>query len=133
MCRRSGKGGQGRIIKKKNEYIVKFPKLKEKLVFNTENEAIDALHSLQDEHYGEYSYRRSQEIAKEIAKELNMYQFDEILVCGDIFEAINNLPEKHCLKIKLKSIIRDRKSGIISEESEAIHLLQLMREYKEMA
>lgn len=76
--------------------------------------------------YGEYSFNKSQEIAKKI----ETHQFLNISCFGGILEEVNRLPEKNVYKLRLGNICRNRANGIISEYDEAKQLLQLICDYQ---
>ena len=120
--------GQGKVIFQNNKYIItNFPKEETNgFVFDTELEAYEKLYELQDIYYGEFSYRRSREIAKE--NETN--QFVKRFHYFGILDEIDNLPQRNIYKIILTNIERNKLNGIISEKYMTMLYLQLIDDYK---
>ncbi len=77
--------------------------------------------------YGDFSLKKSQEISKTIETNQynNPFQFFGVL------EKINELPEKHILKIQLRNLCRNKLNGLLSEDNENILLLKLIKDYKD--
>lgn len=74
---------------------------------------------------GEYSFKKSQEIAK---MNESLYFNDSFFYTGMLGE-IYDLPEKNIFKIRLKEIGRRTLEGILTEENIMRLLLQLMKDY----
>lgn len=120
--------GQGAVYEKQGKYKIKFPKEDtEKMVFESEEEAYIALCALQDKYYGEYSLRKSREIAED--NKINQFA-DGVAIYTGVLEKISKLPKKSIYSIILESIRRDRMNGNITEENEGRLLLQLITDYQ---
>lgn len=122
--------GQGKIEVINGKYgIINFSKEDTSgLVFDNEIDAYEKLCELQDTYYGEYSYRRSQEIAR--LNETNQFT-RRYRYLGGVLEEINNLPEKNYLKVMLTNTERNKINGLISDENETTLFLQIIRDYNE--
>lgn len=120
--------GQGKVTFQDGKYVIaNFSKEDTSgFVFDTEAEAQEKLYELQDIYYGEFSYRRSQQMAKE--NETN--QFVKRFHYLGILEEIDNLPQKNIYKIILTNIERNKLNGIISEEHMTTLYLKLIDDYK---
>lgn len=109
--------------------ITDFPKADtSQLLFETRDNACNALFELQDTHYGNFSYRRSQEIAAQ--SETNQFPNGKYVFCGGILEEISNLPTKNIFNIILNNIRRNRLNHIIADNCENLLLHQLISDYK---
>lgn len=75
--------------------------------------------------YGDFSYKKSQEIAKSI--ETN--QFNNLYCYGGTIEKINRLPEKNIYKVILRNLCRKMCNGELSEGNGDGLLLQLIGDY----
>lgn len=82
----------------------------------------------------EFSYRRPQEIVKEI--ETNQYAIEEYGFIGGSLEEIAESPEKYLPKIRLTNACRDKENGRITEDEfniELFHIIDMHKEFKKIA
>lgn len=120
---------QGHIEYVNGKYVIKdFSKCNtDDLKFDSEEEATAYLYELQDEWFGDFSFRKSQEIATE--NEINQFTEDKYIYFG-VLDEINQLPKRNVFYIRLNEIRRWKLDGKISEDNEMYLLLKLIEDYK---
>lgn len=130
-----GVGSVKRI--KGGKYIIVFPKEMEydtrNLFFDTKNDAKTKLHELQVELFGDFSYERSQKIAKKIETyEFIQNDWVEKWANTGTLGKILRLPPDNPLNAKLRDLKIDIRAGRISPDEEWIIQHELMYEYAQM-
>lgn len=121
------KRGQGEVKCLEGKYYVDFPKENMSgTTFESEAEAFEKLHELQDKYFGEYSYRRSMEYAQED----NSYYFIRE-INHPVLKAISELPAKCWLNVVLHSVVCRWFSGKMSDINALAMLDKLIEDYKE--
>lgn len=122
---------QGYIVPFDNgEYTIIFPEELEDVsnfTFETYEAAEKKLFELQDRYYGEYSYRRSQEIANMIE---TYYLSNEKIFHNEILDEIYTLPVRNIFHIRLNEIGMWHKQDKYGEEIISNMLYELMLDFK---
>ena len=109
------------------KYKIKFPKGNiDDLIYHSEEEATNKLYELQDKYYGEFSFRKSNQIAQKY--KINHPKEDNIL-CTGVLDEIRKLPKTNIFNIILESILRNKLNNAITENNETMLLLQLINDY----
>lgn len=123
---RNREKGQGRIEQNEDGTfsIIGYVLADASKKYISEEEAIIELERMHDK--DPFSYKNSQKTAKEIES----YRFTETKYFGGILEKIDNLPQRHYLKVWLTNINCLRANGGITEEQEVKLLSDIVSEYK---
>lgn len=96
------------------------------LFFDTEKEAQQKLEELRDVYHGEFSYPASERMAKKN----EVHQFSK-RVCSGKLEKIEELPERHPVKIFFTDICRDWRNAKLTDEAFSLALNEVLVKYNE--
>lgn len=101
------------------------------LTFNNYQQAQDWLNTLQAKYYGEFSYRKSQEISAKYNTHLS--NIDQKYILGGVFSKIEKLPYKNPLKLRLLMLQQALQNKHLQFESYECDrkLLGLVRDYQD--